>query len=259
MAKSKARRCWKNARRLAKLLLSHPADYFWFRRSLRQWQTDAKPPWRACFADLWPITRERFESSGNAHGHYFLQDLWAARHVARLRPEKHVDIGSALTGFVSHVASFLPVEYIDIRPLECRVPDIEWRRGSILQLPYADGSVASLSCLHVIEHIGLGRYGDPLDVDGWIKGLHEMQRVLAPDGQLLVGTPCGRPRVQFNAHRVFNPQQIIDVLQSLELREFSLIPGEDSVAWVENARPEDAAGLDYGCGLFRFIKKRGDG
>ena len=58
------------------------------------------------------------------------------------------------------------------------------------------------------EHIGLGRYGDPLDPLGTRKAAAELQRVLAPGGQLLFSLPVGRPRVEFNAHRVHDPHEV---------------------------------------------------
>lgn len=214
----------------------------------------AGPTWQPSFADLFPITRERFASSGDARGHYFLQDLWASRHVFMRNPGKHADVGSSLSGFVAHVASFCSVVYVDIRPLECCVPNIVWQNGSIVDLPFKNDSVESLSCLHVIEHVGLGRYGDPIDPNGWLKGLDELSRVLSPGGQLLVGTPIGKRRLQFNAHRIFRPEDITQALSNLRLLEFSLVPNEGSTSWIEDADPASTSDMAYACGLFRFTK-----
>src|SRR3954454_20739809 len=111
--------------------------------------------------------------------HYFFQDIWAARRVAERRPPRHVDVGSRvdLVGFLTAIA---PVTFVDIRPLEADVEGLESVAGSVLSLPFEDGSLPSVSCLHVAEHIGLGRYGDPLDPGGTRKAADELQRVLAP-------------------------------------------------------------------------------
>ncbi len=244
----------RNVFKLAVQFPARPTDVFWFWKTYGQWQRAAPPEWRARLAELKPMLQDRHAPAGSAQGHYFLQDLWAAQRVWRLRPEEHVDVGSRVDGFVAHVASFCPVKYVDIRPLRTGVPGLTGVQGSVCELPFADQSVRSLSCLHVIEHIGLGRYGDPLEPQGWLRGLAELQRVLAPGGQLLLGTPCGRSRVVFHAHRVFDPAQIAAALPELQLQEFSLIRDGAATAWQERVPLAAARDLDYGCGLFVWAR-----
>jgi hypothetical protein len=244
----------RNLKRLVKLFFANLRDFIWFVGCLRRWQNSAGAEWNAFDADFNICTSDRRSDAGTAKGHYFLQDLWAAQHVHKCRPATHIDVGSSIQGFVSHVASFMAVEYIDIRPLRSGVPNLVYRRGSILELPYESNSVESLSCLHVIEHIGLGRYGDSIDPDGWILGLKELERVLALGGQLLLSAPCGIPCVQFNAHRVFRPNQITEILKNLVLEEFSLIENDRSDSWISNCHPARADNLTFGCGLYRFRK-----
>jgi hypothetical protein len=241
--------------KLAAQFLVRPRDVLWFWGSYRKWQQRAPSEWQARMAELMPFLKDRHDSAGEAQGHYFLQDLWAAQRVSHFKPAEHVDVGSRVDGFVAHVASFCPVKYVDIRPLSTGVPGLTGIQGSVCQLPFPERSVPSLSCLHVIEHIGLGRYGDPIDPDGWLKGLAELQRILAPGGQLLVGTPCGRPRVVFHAHRVFDPRQIVQALPELELQEFSLIRDGRATAWQSNVPLTAPAELEYGCGLFAFTRR----
>ncbi len=244
----------RNAFKLAGRLLVRPRDVSWFLSSYRQWQQSASADWRANFGDLKPCLDDRYDAAGSAKGHYFLQDIWAAQRVFKHAAAGHVDVGSRVDGFVAHVASFCPVKYVDIRAIETAVPNLVGVQGSVCALPFVDRSLESLSCLHVIEHIGLGRYGDPMDPDGWLKGLGELQRVLKPGGQLLLGTPCGRSRVVFHAHRVFSPKQIIAAMPELKLEEFSLINDGLSTAWREQVPLESADTLEFGCGLFRFTR-----
>ena len=72
----------------------------------------------------------------------------------------------------------------------------------------------------VIEHIGLGRYGDPLDCLGSIKALKEVARVIKMGGYFLFSVPVSHtPRIEFNAHRVFYKQQILEQLPQFEVKE----------------------------------------
>jgi len=203
--------------------------------------------------DLHFTTHERYEQAGAPTGHYFHQDLWAARDLYERQVHAHVDVGSRLDGFIAHVLPFCRVTYVDIRPLAASIPNLEFRQGSIVELPFADGSVPSLSCLHVIEHIGLGRYGDPVDPAGDSRAARELARVLAPGGRLLLGTPVGRERICFDAHRVYDPVRIRTMFEPLRLARFALI--DDSGTGVrEDVSLEDARGCEYGCGLFVFEK-----
>ena len=232
-----------------------PGKAMKFLRDFKAWQQSADPEWIADPGEFKPMLKDISEAAGSARGHYFLQDIWASQRVFKLSPSVHVDVGSRIDGFVAAVCSFCPeVRYVDIRPLESGVPNLVGVSGNICQLPMESGSVQSLSSLHVIEHIGLGRYGDPLDTDGWKKGLMELERVLAPGGQLLLGTPVGRQRVVFHAHRVFSPDQIIQALPGLRLEEFAYIPSNSADHWVDDADPASLPAMEYGCGLFRFTR-----
>jgi SAM-dependent methyltransferase len=218
----------------------------------RKHQNTTKKSFNYSFRNLFPQLGDRFESAGTANGHYFHQDIWAARRIYSQRPITHLDIGSRIDGFVGHVLPFMDVTVLDIRPLTTSQPGIQFRRADILNLPLEDSSVESISCLHALEHVGLGRYGDPIDPDGWRQALSELNRVLAKDGRLYFSVPVGRERVEFNAHRVFDPITIINELNDLTLLEFSSV--NDAGEYVESVSPESLSQATYSCGLFIFTK-----
>lgn len=183
--------------------------------------------------------------------HYFYQDIWAFKHVLRSGTSAHVDVASRDI-YAGMLTAITQVTFIDIRPLNVTLDNFDSRKGSILDLPFDDNSVPSLSCLHVAEHIGLGRYGDPLDPLGTKKACAELQRVLAPGGELYFSLPVGRHRVQFNAHRVHPPQMIIEYFSALELVGFAAI--NDTGQFFAEADPDDYSKVGYSCGLFHFKK-----
>jgi len=183
--------------------------------------------------------------------HYFYQDIWAFKKVLASGATRHVDVGSRVdyVGFLSAVTS---VTFVDIRPLRIDLENFDGVAGSILAMPFADGACDSVSCLHVAEHIGLGRYGDPLNPRGTVEAALELERVLASGGSLYFSVPIGRPRVCFNAHRVHSVEQILGYFPSLSLASFSCV--DDSCVFREGVDPEILVGANYACGMFHFTK-----
>jgi len=186
--------------------------------------------------------------------HYTYHPAWAARVVARIKPAKHIDIASALK-FSTIISAFVPVEFYDYRPAELHLKNLVSKHGDLTKLPFADGSVESLSCMHTIEHVGLGRYGDPIDYDGDMKAARELSRVLAPAGTLIFVTPVGQPRIEFNAHRIYSYEQVLTLFPNLKVTEFSMVPDDyRTQGMIEHADPALVAKQAYACGCFVFTK-----
>jgi SAM-dependent methyltransferase len=202
---------------------------------------------------LYPIY-DIHKNAGTASGIYFHQDLWAAKKIFEAEPEFHVDVGSRIDGFIAHLLTFTEVKYVDIRPLESKLPNLEFIQSDATKMEnFDDDSVESLSSLNVAEHFGLGRYGDPIDPEGSVKFIKSLQRVLSYNGRLYFSVPIGEERVVFNAHRVFNPVDIIKQFDKLTLISFSaIIDGE----LVESIDPTDIKlkSKGYDCGLYVFSK-----
>jgi SAM-dependent methyltransferase len=229
--------------RALEALRAYPA----FVRSWRDYGLLAgkRPP----FADTYPCLLDRLPTTPY-DPHYFHQAVWAAERIIRTQPNEHVDVGSEVN-FVGLLSVSVPVVFVDIRPFAVDLPNLTPIAGDLGRaLPFDAGSVHSLSCLHVAEHVGLGRYGDALAADGTARACAELARVLAPGGNLFFSLPVGRPRVSFNAHRIHTARQIFAYFEPLDLVEFSCV-GDDYRLEL-NSDPDAAAELDYGCGLFWF-------
>lgn len=183
--------------------------------------------------------------------HYFYQGVWAFKKIYGSGTQNHVDVGSQLT-LVGILTSITHVTFIDLRLLQTDLSNITVKQGDILTMPFAENTIHSLSCLHVAEHVGLGRYGDALNPLGTKQACAELARVLAPKGNLYFSLPLGRPRVCFNAHRIHAPTQILDYFSVLRLVEFSAV--DDAGHFHENVDPFILNGADYGCGFFHFTK-----
>lgn len=204
--------------------------------------------------DFFPITHEKTTYTGFDR-HYVYHPAWAARIVAQNSPEKHVDISSTLH-FCSIVSAFIPVDFYDYRPAKLFLSQLKSMPADLLSLPFKDNSIPSLSCMHTVEHVGLGRYGDAIDYDGDLKAVKELKRVLAVGGHLLFVVPLGREsRIFFNAHRVYTKQHVLDLFAELQLVEFSLIPEDESDGGLVPDPSESLLAKQvYGCGCFHFMK-----
>lgn len=148
---------------------------------------------------------------------YFFQDSWAAKHIFKIKPSHHYDVGSSAKT-MGILSQFTPVTMIDIRPIELELPNLFFKKGSILALPFADNSLETLSSLCVVEHIGLGRYGDDIDAFGSEKAIIELKRVLKVGGIILFSVPVDREnKIYFNAHRAFTRDYILELFSNFKV------------------------------------------
>ncbi len=198
-----------------------------------------------------PLIFDRDPASHTFDKHYVYMDRWAFKELLKFRPARHIDVGSSIR-FLSMASAITQTTFVDIRPVKPDFDSFDVVEGSILKMPFADNSLESLSCLHVAEHIGLGRYADPLDPLGTKKACAELQRVLAPGGKLYFAGPVGKNATYFNAHRVHSPSTILGYFSGLKLESFTAI--NDAGHFVEPAKPEDYEQAWYACGCFVFTK-----
>jgi len=213
------------------------------------------------FGRPYPCLEDKLAPSGLATGHYFHQDLLVARRIFTRKPQTHVDVGSRIDGFVAHVASFRSLSVIDIRALPTVIPNVEFTQADVMgDIPEALVECCdSLSCLHALEHFGLGRYGDPVRYDGYLVALSNLGRLLMPSGRLYLSVPIGPQRIEFNAHRVFSIAYLLELLGSAYVIDsFSYV--DDRGDLHEDAALSDEAvasdcGCTYGCGIFDLVKR----
>ena len=203
--------------------------------------------------NAYPIYFDRYQEAGEIPKHYFYQDLWAAKKIYKSGVKTHYDIGSRLDSFISHCLVFCRVVMIDIRPLKAKVPNLDFIQADGMSMKnIKSNSINSLSALHAIEHFGLGRYSDPIDPIGYKKAIDEMKRVVKKGGNIYFSTPIGRQRVEFNAHRVFDPQYIIELFKGCRLVDFNAI--DDNNNYIEKADVKKLRKSNYSCGLYHFKK-----
>jgi SAM-dependent methyltransferase len=192
-------------------------------------------------------------------GHYFHQDLLIAQKIFQSNPTRHIDIGSRIDGFVAHVAAFRRIEVFDIRPLRSTVANIVFTQADLMKLPpEMEQCCDSASSLHAIEHFGLGRYGDPIDVDGHLKAIQNIHSMLKPSGKFYFSVPIGKQRIEFNAHRVFSIKYLLGIFKGkFRVSNFHYVDDQGAL-FRDAVLTEDVIANDfnclYGCGIFELSK-----
>lgn len=188
--------------------------------------------------------------------HYIYHIAWAIRVLKKLKPDRHVDISSSLY-FVVNASAYTPIDFYDYRPAEIYLDGLKTYSADLLNLPFSDNSISSLSCMHVVEHIGLGRYGDSINYNGDCIAIAELKRVIMKNGYLLFVVPLGATAViKFNAHRIYTYQQIRELFNGFTIEEFALIPDNyERIGLIENPDETILAKQHYACGCFLLRKQ----
>lgn len=227
-------------------MVSFKNDYVHFNKSIKNKRFQYSAPSHPILNDKTPTTP--FEP------HYTYHPAWAARIIAKINPQTHTDISSTVS-FCTIASAFLQIDFYDYRPADIRLTNLTCKTANLTNLHFESNSIASLSCMHTIEHIGLGRYGEPIDYDGDLKAIKELKRVVIPSGDLLIVIPIGKAKIEFNAHRIYSYEQIISYFDDFKLIEFTLIPDNyEELGLIENATKDQADIQNWGCGCFWFKK-----
>jgi SAM-dependent methyltransferase len=221
-------------------------------RTLAEQATQTAERFAFARSDLFPCLNDDTPQTWFDH-HYVYHTGWAARRLVAMSPRFHVDFGSSIY-FTAIASAFCPFKFYDYRSAPLSIQGVEAGQADLLDLPFPSDSLESVSCMHVIEHVGLGRYGDPVDYDGDLKAIGELSRVVAPRGSLLFVVPVGRPRLMFNAHRIYDYDQLARVFGTrFIVEDFALIT--DDRRLILGAQKADADAQWYGCGCFHFKKR----
>ena len=209
---------------------------------------------------LYPCYEDKKDNAGSLGFHYFYQDLYVAQRIYQNNPVRHIDIGSNIGGFVAHVASFREIEVFDIRPLNNPIHNVRFKQFDVMRFREDDmESADSISCLHALEHFGLGRYGDPICNDGYLIGFINIYKFLKPKGKFYFSVPMGKQRVVFHAHRVFSLKYLLELITPYyDINIFSYI--DDNNVFYENVETSEEkilsnCGCSLGCAIFELTKK----
>lgn len=175
-----------------------PAD--WIERLAREPGENA-PDIAGCLAALASGQRDFAYPRHDEQVFDLLQQLVPQRGLKR-----GADIGCQMGHFpaMQLVAGIERCTVFEVRPTEANDPRVEVRVQDLTYAQDLESEFDLVTCLSTIEHIGLGRYGDPIDPWGDIKMAANLSRLLCPGGIILLSFPVGRGTVVYNMHRIYS-------------------------------------------------------
>ncbi|MCR6672065.1 DUF268 domain-containing protein [Devosia ginsengisoli] len=210
--------------------------------------------------DVFPVALDY--SVNHVNRHYWFQDIHVAQKVidgSRGKPDHlHIDIGSRIEGFIlALIAARINLVFGEINMPKIAFENTELRFIDLQNMsPEQFAGATSVSCLHVIEHLGLGKYGDAIDALGHFKVFSDFARVLGPGVPLYVSSPTSNePGVVFNAGRHLDP---VEMYQEAEKAGFTVLEKAFvTSAWSLLIDPsdEEMRADPYGCLILTLIKR----
>jgi len=219
----------------------------------------ARHPSAVRMGSIYPVLTDFGASAGANSGHYYHQDLYIAKKIFSKRPDVHLDIGSRIDGFIAHLLAFGQRTVLgDVRPIisnDQNLSSICIDLSSQLKVPISQ-KYDSISSLHVVEHVGLGRYGDRIDPAGHIKAIHNLTSLLSHNGTLYLSFPIAKySRIEFNAHRVLSLSEAKLIFDNLGLviKDFVYVDDMGNLCCPDLPNGIDFSntyGLKYGCGIW---------
>ncbi len=123
----------------------------------------------------------------------------------------HSRLPVALTSRGFHVVG------IDINRYPYRHPYLQTVRGDIIHTPFTDESFPVILAISVVEHLGIGHYGDPTGTSGDVMAVKEIARILGPGGKALITVPFGRALTN-DWMRVYDPPRLGRLLAPFQTR-----------------------------------------
>ena len=125
---------------------------------------------------------------------------------------------------------------VDVLEYGLTHPNFRFIKGDIMNVELSDNFFDAITCISTIEHIGLGRYGDPIRHDGDKAAVQKMSKLLRNGGRIILSAPFGKSGVCYYdgvpLHRIYDYQRLKNLLSGLRIEKSLYLVKEDQ-AWVQ--------------------------
>jgi len=135
---------------------------------------------------------------------------------------------------------------LDFQSYLFRHPSLQAIRGDLTALPFTRSSFDAVVAVSVIEHIGIGHYGDPETATGDRQAVRQLAQVLKRGGRLILTVPFGVSLTN-DWMRVYDSRRLADLCEPLRTDTIEFAVGRSGI-WRPGSRAEaqtiDWAGPD---------------
>ncbi|MBN1824053.1 MAG: class I SAM-dependent methyltransferase [Endomicrobiales bacterium] len=131
---------------------------------------------------------------------------------------------------------------VDFNKYELTHPNFTFVQSDICHMDFEDNFFDRVINISVIEHVGLGFYGDPKDSADY-QAMIEFRRVLKPGGKLLLTTHYGK-KFENQSYRVYDSESLNFILKGFRLEKIEYFRKANN-NWYPCTKDEaDMVGLD---------------
>lgn len=198
--------------------------------------------------------------SPNLKGDRDIEFSWIAAHMPQ-GPGSALDFGSGSTylGLIAARRGF-SVSAIDLQPNSWYYthPNLEFLQTSVFDLELKSENLDLIINCSSVEHVGMGRYGDPLADKGDLQAMEDMCSLLRHDGIMLLTVPIGQDAVFAGSHRVYGSERLPRLLSGYIVDKEEYWVKDENNRWVEVSREmavqRPSHATSYGLGCFLLSK-----
>lgn len=135
------------------------------------------------------------------------------------RSIKILDIGCGYSNFPVRLASMgYSVTAVDLQKYTFEHPNLRFVQGDINKLSLGVGKFDIVTCISVLEHVGLDVYGGEVDPRGDRLALKSIHKLLKKRGRLILTMPFGQESRSFS-YRSYSWAQVKDLLAQFKIRD----------------------------------------
>lgn len=166
----------------------------------------------------------------NLEGDRYIEYSWIASHISPgTGYALEVGCGRGYLALIAARCGFR-VTAIDLTPVSWLYihPNLNFIQTDLLDLNITPSSLDLIINCSTIEHIGLGRYGDKLNLNGDIEAMKLLRNLLKPGGIMLLTIPVGKDAVYRQLHRVYGPERLPRLLEGYVV--------EDKEYWIKDSQ-----------------------